>query len=64
MNYKHTFAVEMVPVCKDDLCVLPPKLANLLGQIGTMCVVYRVTNYIYLVDPLTLQVAVFFGGWP
>ena len=26
-NYKHTFSVEIVPVCKDDLVMLPSRLA-------------------------------------
>ena len=27
-NYKHTFAVEIMPICKGDLVCLPTKLAN------------------------------------
>ena len=27
-NYKYTFAVDIVPLCKDDLVILPPKLGR------------------------------------
>lgn len=30
-NYKFTFMIEVVPVCKDDLVLLPKRLANSLG---------------------------------
>jgi nonsense-mediated mRNA decay protein 3 len=32
-NYKFTFAVEIVPVCKDNIVCLPRKLAQSLGNI-------------------------------
>jgi NMD protein affecting ribosome stability and mRNA decay len=30
-NYKFTLFAEIAPICKDDLCILDPKLAQLLG---------------------------------
>ena len=54
-NYKHTFAVEIVPICKDDIVCLPLQTARSLGNIGQICVVTRVTNMVYLVDPFTLK---------
>lgn len=54
-TYKHTFAVEIVPICKDDLICLPPPLAASLGNIGPLCICLRVTNHIYLLDPCTLK---------
>ncbi|KPM05786.1 60S ribosomal export protein NMD3-like protein [Sarcoptes scabiei] len=56
-NYKYTFSVEIVPICKDDVVCLPPSLAASLGNIGPICVVLRVTNLISLIDPFTLKVA-------
>jgi nonsense-mediated mRNA decay protein 3 len=54
--YKHTVVLEIVPVCKDDLVFLPSKLANVIGGISPLVIVHRVSSYIYVVDPTTLQV--------
>lgn len=54
-TYKHTFCVEIVPICKDDLVCLPSALAASLGNIGPLCVCLRVTNFVYLLDPFTLK---------
>uniref|UniRef100_A0A4W3K2P1 60S ribosomal export protein NMD3 n=1 Tax=Callorhinchus milii TaxID=7868 RepID=A0A4W3K2P1_CALMI len=56
-NYKSTFSVEIVPICKDNLVCLPPRLAQSLGNMGQICVCVRVTNSIHLIDPNTLQIA-------
>lgn len=54
-NYKFTFGVEIVPISKDSLVCLPKKLAQQLGGISQMCLVYRVTNSVHLIDPTTTQ---------
>jgi nonsense-mediated mRNA decay protein 3 len=54
-NYKYTYSVEVVPVCKDNIVCLPPKLAHSLGGIGQICVVYKVTSLLHLIDPNTCQ---------
>ncbi|XP_011885339.1 PREDICTED: 60S ribosomal export protein NMD3 isoform X3 [Cercocebus atys] len=56
-NYKSTFSVEIVPVCKDNVVCLSPKLAQSLGNMNQICVCIRVTSAIHLIDPNTLQVA-------
>jgi nonsense-mediated mRNA decay protein 3 len=56
-NYKFTFSVEIVPICKDSIVCLPTKLAHQLGGISQICIVYRVTNAVHLIDPATAQVA-------
>lgn len=56
-NYKTTFSVEIVPVCKDNVVCLTKKLAHSLGNISQICVVIRVTKSIHLIDPFTLQIA-------
>lgn len=56
-NYKHTFSVTIVPVCKDNIVCLPKKLATQLGNISPICVCYKVTQTVHLIDPNTLQVA-------
>ncbi|CAF97404.1 unnamed protein product [Tetraodon nigroviridis] len=56
-NYKSTFSVEIVPVCKDNVVCLSPRLAQSLGNMGQVCVCVRVTSTIHLIDPATLQIA-------
>ena len=54
-NYKHTFCTEIVPLCKDDLVCLPTKLANSLGTLGNIALVWRVSTTVHVIDPLTLR---------
>ncbi|NXS47826.1 NMD3 protein, partial [Balaeniceps rex] len=56
-NYKSTFSVEIVPICKDNVVCLSPKLAQSLGNMSQICVCIRVTSTIHLIDPCTLQIA-------
>ncbi|KAM6062494.1 60S ribosomal export protein NMD3 [Chlamydotis macqueenii] len=56
-NYKSTFSVEIVPICKDNVVCLSPKLAQSLGNMSQICVCIRVTSTIHLIDPTTLQIA-------
>jgi len=56
-NVKYSFSVELVPICRDDVVCLPPKLAMSAGNISPLLVCYKVTGTIYLVDPVTLQTA-------
>lgn len=54
-NYKFTFGVEIVPLSKDSLVCLPKKLTQQLGGISCLCLVYRVTNAVHLIDPSSTQ---------
>ncbi|EFJ40518.1 hypothetical protein VOLCADRAFT_69446, partial [Volvox carteri f. nagariensis] len=54
-NYKFTFSVEIVPLCKDDLACLPAKMAASCGNLGPLVLVSRITNQITITDPLTLR---------
>lgn len=54
-SYKHTYSVEIVPVCKDDIVCLPPQLARQLSNINQLCICLRITNQVYLIDPTTLK---------
>lgn len=56
-DYKYTYSVEIVPICKNDVVCLPLSLARNLGNIGQICICHRVTSSINLIDPSTLQVA-------
>jgi len=54
-NYKYTFSVEMVPICRDDLICLPRKVALSLGNINPIVICTKVSSLVHLMDPLTLQ---------
>jgi nonsense-mediated mRNA decay protein 3 len=56
-QYKFTFSVEIVPICKDDLIALPIKLARSIGNIAPLSLCYRVGTAVNVLDPTTLQVA-------
>ncbi|KJE95891.1 hypothetical protein CAOG_009973 [Capsaspora owczarzaki ATCC 30864] len=55
-NYKFTYSVDVVPICKNDLVCLPKQLARQLGNIDQLLICYRVGNSVHLIDPRTLQV--------
>jgi len=55
-NYKFTYSVEIIPICKDDLICLPPKLAKSLGNIGQMVICHKIAgNTVHLLDTSTLH---------
>jgi len=54
-NYKYTFSVEVVPVCKDNVVCLPRQLAHSLGGISQVVVVHKVAQVLHLIDPDTCQ---------
>lgn len=54
-SYKFSFAVELVPICKDDLVALPLKIARSIGNISPLTLCYRVGTNVNLLDPNTLQ---------
>jgi len=56
-NYKFTFSVEILPVSKDSVICLPKKVTQSLGGISPICLVYRVTNSLHLIDPSTGQIS-------
>ena len=56
-RFKYSYSVEIAPICKDDLLVLPKALATTLGCITPVCLVYQVTNFMRMVSPTTLQTA-------
>jgi len=55
-DYKYSFAVDIAPICKDDLLFLPPKLCTALGGASPLQVCTKVGNTLHLVDPWQLQV--------
>jgi nonsense-mediated mRNA decay protein 3 len=56
-SYKFSYSAELVPICKDDLVVLPLHMAKKVGNINPMTICHRVGTSINLLDPTTLQTA-------
>ncbi|KAF8459555.1 nonsense-mediated mRNA decay protein 3 [Terfezia claveryi] len=56
-SFKFTFSVELIPICKDDLICLPPKLAMSIGNISSLVLCQKVANSLHILDPNTLQTA-------
>lgn len=54
-NYKYTFSVEIVPICKDDLIFLPRSVAKSFGELGPLMYCTRVSSALHLTDPITLR---------
>eukprot|EP00049_Salpingoeca_infusionum_P023184 m.10779 g.10779 ORF g.10779 m.10779 type:complete len:516 (-) comp5617_c0_seq1:1260-2807(-) len=56
-NYKYTFSVEIIPICKDDVVCLSPQIRKKNGGFNPIAVCYRVGNSIHVIDPTTLNCA-------
>ncbi|CCC69717.1 hypothetical protein NCAS_0D01360 [Naumovozyma castellii] len=56
-TYKFSYSVEIVPICRDDLVVLPKKLAKHLGNISQFVLCSKISNTVQFLDPNTLQTA-------
>ncbi|EFO98401.1 hypothetical protein CRE_23156 [Caenorhabditis remanei] len=54
-DYKHTFCVEIVPICRDNIVCLPKKQAQQYGNMSQIVLCLRVSNVITLIDPNNLQ---------
>lgn len=55
MKYKYSFLVEIAQASKDDLLLLSPRLTQQIGGISPLMLVYRVSNTLHLIDPITLK---------
>lgn len=56
-SYKFSYSAELVPICKDDLVVLPIPMAKKVGNIHPLTLCHRIGTSISLIDPTTLQTA-------
>ena len=54
-NYQYTFMVEIVPICKEDIVVLPFKVSQGMGGVGPLMLVTRVGSSFQLTDPHTMK---------
>ena len=52
---KLTFFMEICPICKDDLVVLPKDIAQQCGNIDRLVLVSKIASQIHLTSPLTGQ---------
>ncbi|ODV84759.1 hypothetical protein CANARDRAFT_23753 [[Candida] arabinofermentans NRRL YB-2248] len=55
-QYKFSFSIEIVPICKDDLVVLPKKLAKSMGDMAQFVLCSKITNTLQFIDPSTLKI--------
>ncbi|KAG5437465.1 hypothetical protein PCANB_000893 [Pneumocystis canis] len=55
-NYKFTYSVELIPICKDDLVCLPKEIAKSMGNLEQLVLCYKVGNSIHVIDPRSLQI--------
>jgi len=54
-SFKYTFLTEIVPICRDDLIVMPQKTASNLGDMGNLAVVTSVSKVAHVIDPITMK---------
>lgn len=54
-NYKYTFIVDLAPVCRDDLVILPKNVSRKYGGIGPMVLITKISQAIHIVDIKTMQ---------
>lgn len=54
-TYKFTYSVEIAPICRDDLVVLPKKIARNMGDISQFVICSKVSNSLQFLDPSTLK---------
>jgi len=53
--YKYTNFLELAPICRDDLVLLSPKQSKLLGGIGPLILVYKISTCVHVVDIKTMR---------
>ena len=56
-RYKFTYALEVLPICKDDVVWLPPPTAAAAGNIAQLALCNKVSNVLHFMDARTLQAA-------
>ena len=47
--------MDIAPICKDDLVLLPKPLSRELGGIGPLVLVYKISNFVNIVDIKSMQ---------
>jgi nonsense-mediated mRNA decay protein 3 len=49
-TYKYTFSIEIPKICRNDLVILPKKLAKELGGVSRLVLCWKVAKTIGLID--------------
>lgn len=49
-NFYISNSVDIVPISKDSIVCLPRKLTQQLGGISPICLIYKITNSVHLID--------------
>ena len=49
-TYKYAWSLEVPKICKDDLCIFPPKLCKELGGSSPLMLCVKVSNMLHFVD--------------
>lgn len=52
-TYTFSYCVEIAPICKDDLIILPKPIAAQLGSMPRICVCLNVASVVRLIDPFS-----------
>lgn len=55
VNKKLSISIEIPPICRDDLVLLPSKLSRECGGIGPLVLCYKISKVINIVDPITME---------
>jgi len=61
-KYKHTIFVDIAPICKDDLVVLPKALSRKTGGACPLQLCTKVSNQVQTIDPRTMKVTDFLAS--
>eukprot|EP01006_Ploeotia_vitrea_P016462 TRINITY_DN47143_c0_g1_i1.p1 TRINITY_DN47143_c0_g1~~TRINITY_DN47143_c0_g1_i1.p1 ORF type:complete len:524 (-),score=58.23 TRINITY_DN47143_c0_g1_i1:1647-3191(-) len=56
-NIKHAFAVEICPICREDLVVLPKAYYTSMGGFGPLALCVKIGTHIVLMEPHTIKVS-------
>lgn len=59
-DFKHNYMVDIAPICKDDLVVLPKELAAKQSNISPLVLVKKVGTSLSMIDPLSSEVHIHF----
>ena len=60
-NHKYTYSVEIPKICREDLIIIPKKLAMELGGCGPFLLCWKVSSHLYLLDLATYRTVIMSG---
>merc|ERR1719421_2732090 len=54
-RFKRTICIDICPVCRDDLVLLPRKVAQAMGGVPSLMICTRAMSSLRLIDPASLR---------